>query len=249
MTAWRLEWLRMVRSPRGIVLACVYLFFGLVGPLMAKYLPEIAKLASSGVKIIAPAPKPADGLVNYVDQASQTGLVVLVVVVAGALAFDAHRGLAVFYRTRVPGPFALIWPRFVVGAAAGVVAYVLGTGVAWYETTLVLGGLPADQVLLGVACEAVFVVFAVAVVALAATVGRSALATVGIAVGVLLVALPLAGVVPALHPWLPSTLMTAPAGLLTTTAIDGYLESIAVTLLATVALLALAVRRSRRREV
>jgi ABC-2 type transport system permease protein len=249
MTAWRLEWLRMVRSPRGLVLACVYLFFGVVGPLMAKYLPEIAKLTSSEVKIIIPAPKPADGVANYIDQASQTGLIVLVVVVAGALAFDAHRGLAVFYRTRVPGPFALIWPRFVVGAAAGVVAYLLGTGVAWYETTLVLGRLPADQVLLGVACEAVFVIFAVAVVAAAASVGRGTLATVGLAIGVLLVALPLAGVVPAVHPWLPSTLMTAPAGLLTTTAIDGYVKSIVTSLLATVALLAIAVWQSRRREV
>ncbi len=32
MNPWRLEWLRLTRSPRGIALILVYLFFGLVGP-------------------------------------------------------------------------------------------------------------------------------------------------------------------------------------------------------------------------
>jgi hypothetical protein len=113
MNPWRLEWLRLTRSPRGPVLLVVYLFFGFTGPLLVRYLDRLAKLGSSGMRIIAPPPKPADGLVNYVSQSNQTGLLVHIVVVAGALSYDAHRGLATFYRTRAPGPFALIWPRFV----------------------------------------------------------------------------------------------------------------------------------------
>ena len=100
MNPWRLEWLRLTRSPRGLVLLLVYLFFGFTGPLLVKYLNQLAKLGSSGVQIIAPPPKAADGIVNFVSQSSQTGLLVLIVVVAGALSYDAHRGLATFYRTR-----------------------------------------------------------------------------------------------------------------------------------------------------
>jgi len=108
MNPWRLEWLRMTRSPRGLALTLVYLFFGFTGPLLAKYLTEIAKLGSSGVQIIAPPPRPADGIVNFVSQGSQTGMLVLIVVVAGALSYDAKRGLATFYRTRAPGPLAAL---------------------------------------------------------------------------------------------------------------------------------------------
>jgi hypothetical protein len=141
MSPWRLERLRLTRSPRGLVLLIVYLFFGFTAPLVAKYVNQLAKLGSSGVQIIAPPPKPADGIVNYVSQSSQTGLIVLIVVVAGALSYDAHRGLATFYRTRTPGPFALIWPRFLAGTAAGAVAYLAGTAAAWLENRAPPAGL------------------------------------------------------------------------------------------------------------
>src|SRR5947209_20392174 len=159
MNPWRLEWLRLTRSPRGLVLLLVYLFFGFTGPLLVKYLNQLAKLGSSGVQIIAPPPKPADGIVNFVSQSSQTGLLVLIVVVAGALSYDAHRGLATFYRTRAPGPFALIWPRFVVGTAVAAVAYLAGTAAAWLETRIVLGPVPAGRMLLGAVYELVFIAF------------------------------------------------------------------------------------------
>src|SRR6266545_783268 len=210
MSPARLEWLRMTRSPRGLVLTLVYLFFGFTAPLLVRYLDRLAKLGSSGVQIIAPTPKPADGIVNFVSQSSQTGMIVLVVVVAGALSYNARRGLATFYRTRAPGPFALIWPRFVAGTAVAVLAYLLGTAAAWLETGLVLGPLPAGRMLLG--------------------------------------ALPLAGIVKPVARWLPSSLMHAPAGLLTGTAPGGYLPAVVVSVLVTGGLLALATVRARHRE-
>ena len=100
MSAWRLEWLRMIRSPRAIVLGAVYLFFGLLGPVTAKYLPDIVNRVQTGMQIIVAHPTPKDGIANYISQASQTGLVVVVVIAAGALTFDARRGLSTFLRTR-----------------------------------------------------------------------------------------------------------------------------------------------------
>ena len=168
--------------------------------------------------------------------------------VAGALTYDAHRGLATFYRTRAPGPFALIWPRYVAGTVAGVLAYLAGTAAAWLETVLVLGRLPAGRLALGLLYEAVFLAFAVAVVAAAATIGRGALATIGTAVVVLLLVLPLAGAVQVLARWLPTSLMRAPAGLLTGTSPTWYLPAVAISLAGTVGLLALATARARHRE-
>ena len=249
MDPWRLEWLRMTRSARGLALALVYLFFGFTGPLMARYLPEIAKLASSGIQIVVPAPRPADGIVNYVNQTSQTGLLVVIVVTAGALSFDARRGLSIFYRTRAPGAFALLWPRFVVASVSAALAYLLGTAAAWLETRLVLGGLPTGRLLFGTLGEIVFLAFTVATVAAAATFTRSTLGTVGTTAVVLLLILPLAGAVPPARPWLPGTLMRAPGALVDGAPISDYLGPLAVCVLATAALLALAVHRARDREV
>ena len=41
MNGWKLERLRMTRTPRAIALAGTYLFFGLLGPVTAKYLQDI----------------------------------------------------------------------------------------------------------------------------------------------------------------------------------------------------------------
>ena len=248
LSAWRLEWLRLVRSPRLASLMAVYLFFGLLGPVTARYMSKILEHAESNLTIIAGEPRPVDGMTNFISQANQTGLVVVIVVAAGALAFDARRGVSTFLRTRTRRMWKLVAPRFTMNTAAAIAAYTLGTLGAWYETTLLIGRLPAPTVLEGWLCGSVYLLFAVAVTTMAASVARSLLGTVGLAVGILLV-LPIAGTLPAVHRWLPSSLATAPVDLLGPAELVDYIPALAVAVVATGALVAFALRRLQRREV
>ena len=248
MNPWRLEWLRLTRTPRAIALAGVYLFFGLLGPVTAKYLQNIVNRVQSGVQVIVAQPTPKDGIANYISQAGQTGLVIVVVIAASAFTFDARRGLSTFFRTRASSMWQLIAPRFTVTAAAAVAAYTLGTLAAWYETALLLGQPPAGAMLAGLLCGSVYLVFAVSVAAAAASVARGTLAAVGITLAVLL-GLPLLGLAGPLHPWLPSTLLTAPVALLTHANLGDYLPALATAAAASALLLALATSRLAHREV
>jgi ABC-2 type transport system permease protein len=248
MNPWRLEWLRLTRTPRAIALAGVYLFFGLLGPVTAKYLQDILNRAQSGIQVIVAHPTPKDGIANYISQAGQTGLVIVVVLAASAFTFDARRGLATFLRTRASSMWQLIAPRFAVSAAAAVAAYTLGTLAAWYETALLLGPPPAGAMLEGLLCGSVYLVFAVSVAAAAASVARGTLAAVGVTVAVLL-GLPLLGLAGPLHTWLPSTLLTAPVALLAHANLGDYLPALATAAAASALLLALATSRLARREV
>jgi hypothetical protein len=54
---------------------------------------------------------------------SQTGPIVVVVIAAGALAFDARRGLSTHLRTRVHSLWQMVAPRFVGNTGAAVLAY------------------------------------------------------------------------------------------------------------------------------
>lgn len=245
---WRVEWLRLVRSPRGISLLAVYLFFGALGPVMARYMSEILKYADSNMTITVVDPRPVDGITNFISQVNQTGLVVVVAIAAGALCFDARRGVSIFLRSRMDRTWELVVPRFTVSALAAVTAYTLGTLGAWYETTFLIGGLPAARMVQGWFLGSVYLVFAVAVVVAAASIARTVLGTVGISVAFLLL-LPLAGTVSAVHPWLPSSLATAPVDLLGSAVLGDYLQTASVAVVATVALLAVAVHRLQTREV
>ena len=248
LTAWRLEWLRLVRTPRLFALVAVYGFFGLLGPILARYMQQLLQHTQSNLTITAADPRPVDAMTNFVSEINQTALVVAVVVSAGALAFDSRRGVATLLRTRATSIAELVLPRFVVSAAAVITAYLVGTLAAWYETTLLLGRLPTAEVVLGFVCGAVYLVFVVAVTAAAASIARSVLATVGIAVAVLLL-LPIAAIASELQRWLPSSLATAPVDLLGTADIGDYAPTLVVTVLASTALFRLATWRLKNREL
>ena len=249
MNLWRLEWLRLVRTPRALSLAAVYLVFGLAEPVLTKYESKLIPAISHGVRILRfPPVTPAAGLSAYVGQVSTVGLIVVVVIAAGALTFDAHQGLAIFLRTRVSGLWQLIAPRFTVNAGAAAVGYALGTVAAWYETELLIGHLPAPQLLAGLGYGAAYLAFAVAVSCAAASFVRGTLGAVGLTL-VGLIGLSVAGAFRSVHDWLPSALVGAPSDLLTGTSLAHYLPALAITAAVTAALLALAVRRLRAREI
>jgi ABC-2 type transport system permease protein len=251
MTLWRLEVLRLVRTRRIVALLGVYIFFGLLGPLTARYLSEILDLAGGdlqGATIVLPDPVPADGMVQYVSNASQIGTLVAVVVAAGSLAFDAIPEMGVFLRTRVPGVATILAPRLVVVTAATVAAFVLGSLAAWYETWALIGALPAGPVLAGIGFGVVFLVFVVALVAAVAGWARSVLSTVLVSVVVLLV-LPILGIADAVGRWVPTHLATALAQLPGDAAAGDYIPAAIVTVIATVGLIWLAVIGAGRREL
>jgi ABC-2 type transport system permease protein len=248
MSLWRLEWLRLVRTRRLGALLAVFLFFGLTAAPLARYLNELLAHTSGGMRVIAPPPTPADGIKNYVSNTAQLGLLAYVLVAASALAIDAHRETAVFFRSRVPTAFTLVVPRYLVSWAAGCAAFGLGALAAWYGTALLLGAVPASGMLAGIVAVWLFLAFAGALTAAFATrfssvVGPTA-ATLGIALG-----LGILGGFGDLGRWMPSSLLTAMSGLAAGEGIGHFLPSAAVTVVATVALLALTARLAGTREL
>lgn len=250
MGLWRLEWVRLVRTRRWITLVATYVGFGLLGPVSARYMAQILGLAGGemdGVTITLPDPVPSDGMVQYISNAVQVGAIVVIVVAAGALAFDAIPEMGVFLRTRVPDVRRILAPRVVVPFAAAAGAFILGTLAAWYETAVLLGPLDVTDVLLGTGLGVLFLAFVVALVAAVAQWSRSVLGTVMRALIVLLV-LPIVGIVDVIGRWLPTKLGVALADLPTGTPASEYWGPAAVAVASIAGLLWLAVLGARRRE-
>ncbi|MEU7526899.1 hypothetical protein AB0A74_14300 [Saccharothrix sp. NPDC042600] len=247
MSLWRLEWLRLVRTRRLVALLAVYGLFGLVGPISVRYLPEIIR-RFGGVEVVLPPATAADGMAGYVKNAVQLGLPVLVLVAAAALAFDAQRDSAVFLRTRVAALWRVVVPKVVVNAAAGVGAFAFGAAAAWYETAVLLSAPPVGRAVLGVACMALYLAFAVALTALAAAVLRGVVGTALTSLGVLLSAA-LLEPLGTFGRWLPSRLVGALDGLLRGAAPSSYTPALVVTAVLAVAATAAATALLSRRDI
>lgn len=249
MNLWRLEWLRLTRTNRWVALAGVFLFFAVIGPLTARYLGELVEQFGAGIEVTVPEPIPADGMIQYLDNAFGLGLLTAVVIAAGALAIDSKPAVGIFFRTRVESIGRILWPRYVVSAAAAVGAFLVGAALAWYETVILLGAPSAGATAAGVLYGSLYLAFAVALVAAFAGLFRTGLGAVLGTIGVLLVT-PIVGLIPVIGEWLPSYLVGATTDMLLSGA-DAveYLRAAAVTVAGIAGALWLAIWSAQHREL
>ena len=75
MNLWRLEWLRLIRTPRALALGAVFVFFGLLEPVLTRYQSQIFRHVGNGVRISFPPATPAAGVSGYIGELSGTGLI------------------------------------------------------------------------------------------------------------------------------------------------------------------------------
>lgn len=243
---WRLEVIRLIRTRRWIALATVFVGFGLAGPLAVRYMDKLLAQADPRIVIKVPPPTPADGMASFLGNATQLGVLTLVLIAAAALCVDAKPGLSIFYRTRVRRRSDLVLPRYTVIAASGVLTYLAGWGAAWYETAVLIGSPEVGRTLVAALPLLLYLVFVVAVVSAVASLLRGVLATVGVSLAVLL-GLPALGLISSVRPWLPSALTDASRALLN----GGHDWSSAAvgTVVVTTGLLTLACNLAGRREI
>jgi len=248
VSLWRLEILRLSRTRRWVALVGVYVLFGFVGPLMTRYMEQfLSALGNSlqGVNITLPAPTAPAALESFTKNATQVGTIVVVVVAAGALAFDAVPEMGSFLRTRIPQVTRILLPRYVVTMIASALAFMLGVLTAWYETWALIGPVEAAPIAAGIAYGVIYIALVVAVVAATAQWFRTVLPAVMAALVILLL-MPTLGLVTAIANWVPSRLASALPELAAGQAASDYLPATLTSFILIIGLGAIAVHGARR---
>jgi ABC-2 type transport system permease protein len=247
VSVWRLETLRLFRTVRWVGLLASFLVFGIAMPFLTRYQDAIFRNLGGDVQVTFPPPTPAQAIAAYLQNAMQIGLLVSVLIAAGSLAFDARPEWAAFLRTRSTSPWILVAPKYAINAGATAACFALGLIAAWIGAGALIGSLPIGGLVSGLVCGSLYLAFAVAVVACTAGLARTVIGAGGLALVVLIV-LPILGQIPALEPWLPSTLVGAPTALAEGAPASDFVRAAVVTLAVTPALLAGSVRLLAHRE-
>jgi ABC-2 type transport system permease protein len=248
MSLWRLEVLRLVRTHRWTIVVGVYVAFAVLGAISARYMGELMANFATDMVVEVPDPRPVDGVGQFLGNVTQIGLLAIVIVTAGSLTIDARTEVAAFLRSRVERARTLLWPRYVATTLLAVLSLVLGTTITWALTHVLIGELPTVAMIVGTLYGALYLVFAVAVVAAIAGLVRGTTATVFLSLLALLL-LPISGLFPPVQPWLPSHLVGAVASMVEGTPASEYVRAMLVTLAAVPALLAVAASGLERREL
>lgn len=184
MTLWRLEFVRLTRTGRILILIAVFLAMGLLGPLTIYYLPEILEASggdSTAFGELAPVTIES-AMAAFLGNAIQFGLLAVAFVAAAALAIDAKPEIAVFFRSRASIPQILL-PRYFFNAAGSVIGFIVGVVTAVVTTGLLIGWPDAFDTIVATVLVAVYLLFVVGLIALFGSLVRKVPATALLTIG------------------------------------------------------------------
>lgn len=205
MNLWRLEMLRLIRPYRIWILVGIFGFFGVLGPVTARFLPEIVDRLGGGAEIAVPDATPELAMAQYLGNALQLGLLAIAFVAALSLAFDAKPEMAAFLRTRATIP-QILTPRYVVNMVAAAGSFILASAVAFVVTAVLISAPSLSGTIVGSLLIGLYICFGVALTGFFASVVRGVPGTALLTIGALIL-LSIIGLVPSIGPWLPTDLV------------------------------------------
>jgi ABC-2 type transport system permease protein len=212
MTFWaslRKEIIEQNRTKKLLVTVIVLVLFGMLSPVMAKYMPELFKIipGADQFAIIMPTPTIADAIGQYVKNISQFAIILALLLPMGAVAVEKEKGTAAMMLVKpLPRSVFLLVKFLSYGftflvsiTLAGMVAYLY----TWYLfAPMNVGAWIAINLLLWL-----YAMVYIALTLLFSTLVKSQALAAGISFGVLIV-LSIVGSLPTISKHLPAQLIT-----------------------------------------
>jgi ABC-2 type transport system permease protein len=132
------------------VVAVIFVLIGLGSPVLAKYTPDIVKLAASSIEIHVPTPTIEDAVDQLIKNLGQVGVLTAILLAMGSVAGEKASGTAAFVLVKPVSRLAFLGAKF-SGLALTMGTAVLLCGFAAFLYTELLFG-PLSVLGFGAAC-------------------------------------------------------------------------------------------------
>ena len=196
------------RTRRVLVIWAVFLAFGMLSPLMARFMPEIIGSFEEAEMFLdlIPPPTIADSMVQYIENLSQFGFILAILLAMGAVVGEKERGVAAMILSKPMARWAFIVSKFAAQFTVYLAGFLLAAIGAYYYTLFLFGPVEMGSFLLLNGLMLLWLLTFVALSLLGSTLGKSTVAAGGIGLG-LCVAQMLLGSIPRWGALLPGGLM------------------------------------------
>lgn len=213
LVALRKELLEQWRTRRMLVLAVVLVLFGLLSPLLARYTPELIGMfpEAEGLADLIPPPTVNDAVAQYLENMSQFGIILALLLSMGSVAQEKERGTAAMMLVKPMPRWAFIGAKFAALVISFAVALALAGIGAYYYTYLLFEPLDLARWLALNGLVLLFLTVYVALTVFCSVLMRTPVAAGGLAFALFL-ALAIPGVAPQVGRYLPGHLMTLAGG-------------------------------------
>ena len=203
----RKDLLEQWRTFRLPAMGLVFLIFGLMSPLLAKYSPEIVEQFAGDIEISFPTPTSKDAIDQIIRNLAQTGPIAAILLGMGVIANEKQRGTAALVLTKPVTRSAFIVAKFLGLMATLGIGVILGCAAGYVYTAILfeppgVGGYTLFTLLILLSVT----VYA-AITFLSSTVLKSALPAAGVGLAALAITVALAAL-PGIGPLMPVGLYT-----------------------------------------
>lgn len=123
-----------VKTFKGIVVLVVLALFGMSSPLLAKLLPDIFKMAGTGIAITIPTPTFVDAYEQFFKNVEQMGLIIVLLIYSGSVSGETAKGTAALMLTKRLSRSAFIFAKFIGAVIVWTVSYALSCAAFLFYT-------------------------------------------------------------------------------------------------------------------
>jgi len=211
---WK-EWLEQRRSYRLVVALVVLAIAGILGPLSAKYLPQLlANMADipPGLEALLPPADISMAVTEYSDNLIQFGVLLALLLPLAAIVGEKNQGTAALTLSKPVSRLSFVAAKSLAQGLTLFLGVLAAALLGYFYTGVLFGWIDPAGFLAANILYWLYLVVLLSLTLLASAVARSTVAAAGMAFGALL-ALGILGSVPALAPYLPSALLAWGGGL------------------------------------
>lgn len=239
-----------ISTYRLLIMLMVFLIFGIMNPLVAKITPDlVSKFMPEGVSISVPEPSSIDSWAQFFKNIQQMGLIVMMLVFSGVLTGELTKGTLINLLTKGLTREAVITAKYAAMMVIWSISVVISFVVTWAYTVYLFPDGKSQNLFFAVFCLWVFGAFLLAVLLLASTLVTGSYGSL-LMVGGVVVGLTILNIIPAVQDYNPLSLASQNMAVVTSAVEFSTLwPALALTLVASVLLVLLAIASFRKKQI
>lgn len=126
-----------IKTPKGLILAAIFLFFALSSPILGRYMNEIIAAVAPEIVFDFPDPTLKDAWLQVYKNMSSISLIVYLIVMTGSVSQEKNKGSILLVLTKKVSRFEFLLSKFLVGSLVYTVLFIGSVLVsAWYTNVL-----------------------------------------------------------------------------------------------------------------
>ena len=242
------------KGKKLLALTILCVFFALLSPLTAKFMPVIFEQImkgqdTGGLNIsMGAAPTYVDAYGQFFKNFTQMGILIIMIIFMGMVSGEKTKGTAVLVLTKCVPRHAFILSKYIASVIVFTAAYLLSIGVYLYYTFLLFNKAIDSSTLPAFLFFGLFVLFMLSLTLFASTVAKST----GMSAAIVLIsffALSIVNSLPAIKQYSPMTLSAFPYPFPDSNIYGAYSANIITAVILTILLVGASVAVFRKQEI